>query len=182
MTIKINSLPDYEYLHECFDYDPKMGLFKWKDRPLHHFSCLKGRNIFLSRNYPKKVGRLHPDGYLDVFLKGENIKLHRIAWKLMTGEDPIELIDHINGIKTDNTWTNLRAATVLENNRNTKVRKDSGTGYKNIYLIEEKYRVMVNTDKVRQKHIGYYSTLEEAIISRDAALLLYHGEFANNRH
>ncbi len=53
------------------------------------------------------------------FGRGKCYLAHRCIWKLMTGEDPGKLeIDHINGDRTDNSWSNLRLATRQQNMSN----------------------------------------------------------------
>ena len=31
-----------EYLRECFDYNQKTGVLRWRARPRHHFKATKG--------------------------------------------------------------------------------------------------------------------------------------------
>ena len=47
-------------------------------------------------------------GYRRVMYMGKEVLAHRLAWFLKTGDWPKDKIDHINGIKGDNRWTNLR--------------------------------------------------------------------------
>lgn len=45
---------------------------------------------------------------------------HRLAWLYVHGRWPIADIDHINGIRDDNRFTNLREASRAENNQNIR--------------------------------------------------------------
>jgi hypothetical protein len=80
---------------------------------------------------------------------------HRLAWYLHTGEQPPEVIDHINGNGFDNRWCNLRAATTSTNQMNISVTSKSQTGVKGVFPIRggKLYRAEVCINGVRhQKH------------------------------
>ena len=83
-------------LREYISYDPETGEFK----------SIKHR-----RNAPvgKTLGCLNKGGYLVVAYKQVYYRANRVAWFLMTGEDPGDAdVDHENGDKSDNRWVNLR--------------------------------------------------------------------------
>lgn len=63
------------------------------------------------------------NGYLQVNIKNRIYKQHRVCYYLMTGEWP-ECIDHINGVKSDNRWVNLRNTTQRDNCCNQKIHRD----------------------------------------------------------
>ena len=90
-------LETQDELQEMFDYDPDTGEFCWKINPKGPVSA------------GDIAGRIHHTGYRVVKLKGEMWAAHRLIFKYMAGEEPEE-IDHINRIKDDNRWCNLRAA------------------------------------------------------------------------
>ena len=56
-------------------------------------------------------------------LNAEYFSSHRIIWKLVTGNDPKDMIDHINCIRNDNRWSNLREADNSKNqcNKNLQI-------------------------------------------------------------
>lgn len=94
----------YERAKECISYDPETGNFTW----------LKTLNAFAIAGKPIP-GSIGGRGYPRLQIDRATHSMHRVAWLLMTGEWPAETIDHINCIKTDNRWANLRAATVTQN-------------------------------------------------------------------
>lgn len=86
--------------------------------------------------------------------------------------------DHINGNTLDNRRSNLRICTIAENTRNMKRHKSNQTGFKGIQLNKKsgKYiaRICVN---LKQIHLGYFSTPEEAHTAYCEASKKYHGEY-----
>jgi hypothetical protein len=175
-------LPTQEYLKECFDYNPETGKLYWKERPLQHFSKIsqyKGTN---KRLCGKEINSKMKFGYLQVKLDSVNYRLHRIIWKWYYGEDPIDLIDHVNGIRDDNRICNLREATHFENNRNLSVlQKNNTSGYTGVSLSKEiarknKWIAYIMVDG-KVKNLGSYATKEEAISVRRKAAIEYYGEF-----
>ena len=46
--------------------------------------------------------------YSRVTVNGIKLLAHRVIWKLMTGEEPKGVIDHINNNPSDNRWENLQ--------------------------------------------------------------------------
>lgn len=65
----------------------------------------------------KKAGTLRK-GYLEIKFKGKDYKAHRVVWLWVTGKFPCHTIDHINRIRSDNRFSNLRDVPQSVNNRN----------------------------------------------------------------
>ena len=114
-------LPSQDYLRQRFDYDPQTGRLVWRDWPGQR-NGWAGRTAGTSRNYSR------------VRVDGTDFKTHRVVWKLMTGNDPGEYIDHINHDRTDNRWCNLRLATHQQNEWN----KADKTGSRGIHFMPRK--------------------------------------------
>lgn len=152
-----------EFLH----YSPDSGYFTWRVR--------RGRMA-----YPgAKAGTLSSCGYYQIGLLGSRNMLHRLAWFYVYGEMPEHEIDHINGNRSDNRISNLRAATRNENNHNCTVRKDSTTGVKGVSVHRGRYiaRVRVNGKRC---HIGCFGTIDEAALAVQKARLELHGDFSRD--
>ena len=103
---KPKPLPPVETLREYFSYDPETGIV----------TRLKKTNY--NQCVGEVVGSQDPRGYIYAAYRGQRILLHRLAWKLMTGQDPVEDIDHKNQAKNDNRWCNLREADKSQNHAN----------------------------------------------------------------
>lgn len=103
----------------------------------------------------------------------QDIRMHNYIMKTPKGL----MCDHINHNTLDNQVRNLRNVTHSQNGMNRRVHKNNKLGEKNISIEHGKYHVHVqlNNKKVFHKR---YSTLEEAIVARDAALRKYHGKYA----
>jgi HNH endonuclease len=111
---------DAETLRSQLHYDPTTGLFS--------------RLVKASKAKPGDVaGCDNGSGYVRIGVAGHKYKAHRLAWLYMTGEWPIDLIDHINENPSDNRWANLRCVNNQENLQNqAQPRADSTTGFKGV--------------------------------------------------
>jgi hypothetical protein len=67
------------------------------------------------------AGSVNPCGYRQIKIDKHLYRAHRLAWLWMTGAWPIqEQVDHINGIRDDNRWANLRNVSRAANNQNQR--------------------------------------------------------------
>lgn len=173
-----DKLPDQSYLLEALSYNPETGELHWLERPISHFPSERARHAANRRFCGKVAGTTRKSGYRQVALKGKVHLSHRVIFKMVLGNDPIE-IDHINLNKSDNPWKNLReAGNRANNNANTKVRSDNHLGVKRVHFHKEtgrfRARIQVNGKKRR---LGSYATAEEASAAYCKAALEAWGEF-----
>ena len=105
------------------------------------------------------------DGYLQFRLDGKMIYVHRYLYEQYHN---IKLtsdvqIDHINRNKIDNRIENLRISTPSHNCQNRDIRSNNTSGYKGVsYNIQNKKWMAYIGINGKQKHLGYFTTAEEA--------------------
>lgn len=104
----------------------------------------------------------------------KNIRMHRAI--MPTCQD----IDHADGNGLNNQKANLRPCSMTQNLGNTSLRRDSTSGYKGVSKMKDcdRWRAQIQYKK-KKKHLGLYSTKEEAqAVYRRAAKECF-GEFCN---
>lgn len=155
-----------ERLMQVLRYDPSTGFFTWNDTP--------GNNT--RRNKP--AGSID-DGYVKIMLDRNTYRAHRLAFLYMTGEHPDFEVDHINRIRSDNRWSNLRKATHSQNMQNKCAHRNNVSGIKGVNFRKDsgKYRVMIKIDG-KLKSFGQYDDLELAELVSSEVRSKYHKEFS----
>jgi hypothetical protein len=126
---------------KCFRDGRVHTLFTYKD----------GREKWIERN-----SNPHSLGYIDISIGGKLYKAHRLIMIAFVGKSDQE-VDHINRIKTDNRFENLRYCTRRENNLNMD-RVDNAKGY---YLNNNKWQSQISI-KGKQKYLGRFEKEEDA--------------------
>jgi hypothetical protein len=172
------ALPDAAYLRECFDYDPDTGFLIWKTRPREHFANDGACRRWNGLHAGGVAGGIGPGGYLIVEIKAVPYRVHRIIWKLLTGQDPDNEIDHKNKEKTDNRRENLREATPQQNCFNQPKRRKTSDLPTGVYFNRGRYISQVRPHaKAPKVHLGCFSTPEEAHAAYLAYVIPIRGEF-----
>ncbi|CNI81435.1 AP2 domain [Yersinia pekkanenii] len=153
-----------ERLKELLHYDPDTGVFTWTFR--------RGRV-----STGQDAGTL-TNGYIVVGIDGCSYRAQRLAWFYMHGSWPRKYIDHINRIKTDNGFINLREATSAENQRNVGIGKGNRSGFKGVFWEPErkKWKARVQFNK-RKYTLGRFERINDAIIAYENFCQKYHGQF-----
>lgn len=154
----------YQEAIKILSYDPATGIFTW-----------------VKTN--KVAGFINDKGYVKIQIKGKSISAHRLAFLFEDGYCPEKTIqvDHINCIRHDNRWCNLRLASASENQRNERLRKNNTSGYKGVHFDNKsrKWRACAPLGG-KQVKLGSFLSIEEA---RDAVInfrQLHHGDFCNH--
>ena len=103
------------------------------------------------------------NGYSAIRLNGRLFKAHRLAWLYMTGAWPSE-IDHINGVKSDNRFDNLRECSHKQNMENQRLKSSNKTGHRGVYWVprESAYKAQVGHHG-ELFHLGTFVKLDDAV-------------------
>lgn len=144
-------------LRKLLDYDPHTGVITRKTR-------------WGSKGPGSVPGGISPQGYRQIGVYGRTYPAHRLAWLLTYGVWPADDIDHINRNRDDNRITNLRLATRSENLHNTGAQPNNTSGHKGVNWHKRacKWEARICVHR-KQKHLGFYANIEDAINARRAA-------------
>jgi hypothetical protein len=140
----------FDEAREFFNYDPKSG----------DFFRIKKVSKYSNTIVGEKVKYVNTQGYIQFGFKGKTYKVHRTAWLLYYGESP-KVIDHINGIKTDNRICNLRSVNLHINNQNRHKHRNGkiiGTSYRK-EMNKWRSEIRLNGKRI---NLGHFNTEQEA--------------------
>jgi len=68
-------------------------------------------------------------------------------------------IDHINGVRNDNRWVNLRLANPQQQRANAKLNCDNSSGFRGVYFNKRRGKWRAH---IQREHLGYFNSKEEA--------------------
>lgn len=158
-----------DHLRSVLHYDPETGIFTWR----------KGRQ---GTRLNRTAGAAHKaTGYVKICIDYKLYSAHRLAWLYMTGEWPAEQVDHINTIRHDNRWCNLRAANQSEQNANRSPDRRSTTGYKGVTFHKRAGKYLAQIGHNGKNHyLGLFADPAEAAKARAEKARELHGEFAKD--
>lgn len=110
-----------------------------------------------------RYDRRSPKHYIETWVKGKRIHLHRFLLGLNGEYNPNETVDHINGDSLDNRKNNLKICSKKENSQNRtnprRCNKNSISGIVGITWVKQHNKWRVNRNG---KYLGQYKTLEKA--------------------
>lgn len=124
-----------------------------------------------------------PKGYRQGAVFNKLYKAHRVAWLIEMGEIPDGMIiDHANGVGSDNNISNLRLATQSQNLCNKRVQSNNATGVKGVsmHAPTKKWRAAIRANG-KQKHLGLFDSAAEAQSAYLAAADECQGQFAYHK-
>lgn len=158
----------HEELKRLLHYNPDTGQFTWLVN--RGGSARKGS---IAGN------KIKTTGYMKIGVNCTRYLLHRLAWFYMTEEWPKYEIDHINGVKDDNRFHNLREADRSQNQFNSGMASNNSSGYKGVTYCKKsrkyKSQIMIMYKRI---NIGYFDTPEEAHEAYKKKALELAGQYA----
>jgi hypothetical protein len=106
--------------------------------------------------------------------KHSTIYLHRV---LMGDPDGLQ-VDHYDSDGLNNRRDNLRIATASQNMHNRRISRNNTSGFKGVHRnkVLGKWAASIMTNRKR-KHLGFFTSPEEAHAAYCRASEKYHGEF-----
>ena len=137
-------------------------------------SCLIDKEDYekISQGYWSKY---QDSNYFCSCIQGIKYWLHRYIVNAEEGQ----YVDHINNNFNDYRKKNLRLCNNAENNRNRGLQKNNTSGYPGVGWAkrEQKWRVRIKIDG-KEKHLGYFDSIDDAIKTKKAAEEKYFGEYS----
>lgn len=140
-------LPELSHLQSLFSYEEQTGELKW-----------------IIKRPGSIAGSLNNCGHLQVIIDGRAYMVHRVIWKMLHGKDPDGVVDHINGIRSDNRAINLRDVSISQNSLNQLYAKENNrSGALGVYWdgCRRKWRASICVSGKRL-HIGYFDDVSAA--------------------
>ena len=126
------------------------------------------------------AGTVKWNGYIGISIDSKIYYSHRLAWLYMTGSWPKDMIDHINMVKADNRFANLREADNSKNKINQPLLKSNTSGYKGVSFnkLINKFTAQIKING-KKKHLGCFDDPKLASIAFQSAAKKHHGDFYN---
>lgn len=137
--MKTTSLPTLKELQQAFIYNPTTG---------------EMTNKQTRRKYQKRR-------YQRLTLNGVKYLAHRVAYKMMTGLEPVGVIDHINNDATDNRWENLQDISPAENALKDRQLIHACVYPPNTFTRSKKWVARIQRDGVKH-YLGSFESKEQA--------------------
>jgi len=185
---KAKPLPSPETLRQLLRYEPTTGRLYWLERSKEWFVDGKGRYTS-ERNCKcwntahagkEAISSIDPGlGYRKGSVLMKNLYAHRVIWAMQTGSWPDSDIDHINGDRADNRWSNLRSVSRSVNAKNACLRSNNTSGQMGVFWAKQigRWRAVIWVDGKRIS-LGCFIGFEDAKAARKDAEIK-HG-FHNN--
>lgn len=153
-------------LKSVLQYEPRTGLWTWR---VSHRGQKKAGDF---------AGTPTHNGYTAIKIAQKVYSAHRLAFLYMTGAIP-GIVDHVNGVRSDNKWGNLRGCTQAQNCANAAKRARNTSGYKGVTFDKrcQKWTAQIMVQR-KYHHLGRFETPEAAHVAYCQAAKRLVGEFA----
>ena len=158
-----------EIARQLLDYDPETGELTWKPRDRSWFKSDAICKMWNTRFSNKEAFTYVLGGYKKGYIFGKAYYAHRVIFLFMTGKWP-DQTDHINGIRSDNRWENLRSVDLSGNRKNARKPKHNKSGRIGVHLQKATGNWCAQIDANGEKmHLGTFKSFEAACEMRAVA-------------
>jgi len=169
-------LPSPETLRQLLRYEPDTGKLFWREAPLHLFqdgaySAQRRQVTWNAGNAGKEALSYYGGGktYKHGSVQWVKVYAHRAILAMELDRWP-EVVDHINGVKSDNRRVNLREVTIVQNACNIKLRSDNSSGHHGVSFRPSRkmWRARITLNGA-ETCLGHFAEKADAISARQAA-------------
>jgi HNH endonuclease len=166
-------------LRNALDYDEKTGEFIWRIRRNSHAGKVRIGSVAGTPVADRDGG-----AHINIKFAGKAYRAHRLAWLFMTGEWPKGDVDHKDGVRIHNWWSNLRIVTRGQNNANRhKLTASNVSGKTGVSWVAHRDQWMARINVAgKVVHLGLFGRdkLDDAVKARRAAELRHWGKHATD--
>jgi hypothetical protein len=146
------------------DYDKDTGFMAWKSRVNRSMDDARWN----SRYAGKECGTIDDRGYRRILFRGRDksakrIRVHQLAWYIITGAKQDGEIDHINQNKLDNRALNLRCVSKSTNMRNSPMKSNNSSGITGVTWHKQRKKWCAQASLYgKHHHIGLFESINDA--------------------
>lgn len=162
--------PTIEALSALIRCDADAGLLFWRERQREMFPTGRAHSIWNARYAGKQAFTAKDrDGYFQGSFLGQRLRTHRVVWALTHGEWP-DVVDHIDGDRTNNRIGNLRNVSQGDNNRNVRMRSGNTSGRVGVCWIaaRDRWKASIMRDG-KPVTLGWFREFADAVAARELA-------------
>lgn len=158
------------------NHTPKKPSKEWLDHIKNNYTYNRKKGQVFNNKTGKPSLIANSRGYLHVGVtvkgKTKSSRTHHLVWFFEYGEWPTSQLDHIDGNKLNNHFTNLRLATGRENTQSYHRLKRSSSKYLGVSWRKDRkiWTACIYINKAH-KWLGYFECELEAARAYDKALV-----------
>lgn len=147
-----------EELKKNLHYCEETGVFRWRRET--------SRRVIMG----SVAGTVMNSGYIMVRINHSSCLAHRLAFVYMGVDIGPNEVDHIDRIKTNNSWKNLRIVTHIENCQNLPMNPRNTSGYNGVSWNKKtnKWYAYVKIEG-KQINLGNFHEKKDAVDAREIA-------------
>lgn len=145
-------------VRELLDYTPETGVLTWKVARRH---AVKAGDV---------AGFVDGNGRRMVEIDEQGYHVGPVIWLWVTGQWPVNKVDHKDRNPLNNRWENLRDVTKSVDAQNRSVGKNNKSGVRGVFwnTRQERWQAQITLDR-RHRHLGLFVDFDKAVAARKIA-------------